>query len=336
MSKKEVKSKSRSIYYHRAQYLKTDTFTVTETLEEMLNQAWVQLDTTQERTFNAGDDRSLVGMKRSSKIAQLSKGNKDCTVFSVGVYEEGASANTITNPNLAGNELEADTIDAPVDREFLDGEGFVCVFGNHVIMSPAANLRSGVVNGFMESMLIRGGFEQAASAIDIHQIADIDKVNTIEEEGVKNIIVNASTYLTSLEYLKRVKPSTKTPNLLSKITHMVKSQLGPLCDDETDAEMIEKSGVNTKLVISHDSRVTGEAARQGHERVKETAKLLAGTDVSGYTIVTKRDTTLTEEDLVLKRVVKVPRHGKTVHLDKMWLSLVEVLVAYERKGILEQ
>ncbi|EPJ2218322.1 hypothetical protein ACTFUH_003439 [Vibrio cholerae] len=336
MSKKEIKPKSRSVYYHRAQFLKTDSFSVDKTLEEMLNQAWDQLYTTPERTFYAGDEKSLVGMKRSSKIAKLSKGNKDCTVFSIGTYEAGASANTIPDPNLGQVELEADTIDAPEDREFLDGEGFVCVYGNHIFMSPAANLRAGNVNGFMESMLIRGGFDQAASAIEIHQIADIDKVNTIEEEGVKNIVVNASTYLSSLEYIKRVSPGTKTPTLLRKFTNMVKSQFDLFCDDDTDAVVIEKSGINTKIVVSHDSRVSGDDARQGHEKVKETAKLLAGTDVSGYTIITKKGTTLTHDDLVLKRVVSVPRHGKTVHLDKMWLRLVEVLEAYERKGILEQ
>lgn len=45
--------------------------------------------------------------------------------------------------------------------------------------------------------------------MDIQQVADIDAVKTIEDEGVSNIVVNAVSYLSTLDYIKRMNPKEK-------------------------------------------------------------------------------------------------------------------------------
>ena len=306
------------------------------TLEAMVSSAWGKLNSTQERTFYIGDERSVVGMKLSNHIAKLSHGNKDCTLFSVGLYEAGASANTINKPSKTSAELEASTYEAPIDQEFLDGKGFVCIFGNHLIMSPAATFRASAINGFLERLLEKGGYAKESDVMNIQQVADIDAVKTIEEEGVSDITVNAVSYLSSLEYIKRTIPKEKTSAKLNKITKVVKYVFDALRDDDTDAAILEKEGLNARIIISHDGRASSNESDSGQEHAKSTAKLLASTDVGGYVIKTKRGTKLTNEDIVLKHTVKVKRHGKSVDRNKMWLKLVESLEKYEREGILEQ
>lgn len=336
MAAKKEKPKNRTIYYFRCEFAKIDGITVKDTLEVMANTAWGKLNSTQERTFYIGDERSVVGMKLSSRKAKLSHGDMDCTLFSVGLYEEGASANTINKPSRTSAELEASTYDAPVDQEFLDGEGFVCIFGNHLVMSPPATFRTSAINHFLELLLDKGGYSKESSVMDIQQVADIDAVKTIEDEGVSHIVVNAVQYLSTLEYIKRMTPKEKISGKLKKITRMVKSTLDLLREDDTDAEILEKEGLNARIAISHDGRATGDDAEVGQQHAKSTAKLLASTGVGGYVITTKKGTKLTNEDTVLKHTVKVKRHGKSVDRDKMWLKLVESLEKYEREGILEQ
>ncbi|MGI2142552.1 hypothetical protein [Shewanella baltica] len=203
-------------------------------------------------------------------------------------------------------------------------------------MSPAATFRASVINGFLSSLIEKGGYVKESNVMDIQQVADIDVVKTIEDEGVSNIVVNAVSYLSTLEYIKRIDPKEKVSGKLQKITKMVKGVLDVLRDDDTDAEILEKEGLNAKVVISHDGRTSGNDADIGQEHAKNTAKLLASTNVGGYVITTKSGTKLTNEDTVLKHTVKVKRHGKSVDRDKMWLKLVESLEAYEREGILEQ
>lgn len=332
MSTRKKKTKNKTIYYFRCEF----GAEVKDTLESMINAAWYKLNSTKERTFDIGDDRLIVGMKLNNRKAKLSYGNKDCTVLSVGLYEEGASASTIEKPSKSCIELEASTYDAPINKEYLDGEGFICVFGNHLVISPSSTLRAGAINRFLKILLDRGGYSEESNIMDILQIADCNAINTIENEGVSKISINAALYLPTVEYSKRTISNKKILSTLNKITHTIKSSLDLLRDDDTDSEILEKDGLNTRIEICHDGRISGTNVDTGQEYIKNTAKLLASTDVGGYVITTKKGTKLTNENIVLKHTIRVRQHGKSVDREEMWSKLIESLEKYECDGILEQ
>ncbi|HDO1327896.1 TPA: hypothetical protein P2Q98_000740 [Aeromonas veronii] len=336
MAKNKEKPKNRTVYYFRCEHRKIDGVQIKISLEEMVKNSWQNLGSTQSRTFDIGEERSVVGMKLTNKIAKLKNGDKPCTLFSVGIYEEGASANTISKPSKSQSELEADTFDAPINHEFLDGEGFVCLYGDHLIISPASNFRASTISSFLERLLFNGGYQQESNIINIQQVANIDVIKTIESEGVSNIVINSALYLSSIEYIKRIAPNSKNLSNLDKITKLVSGMFDTLRDDDTDSDILEKEGLNARIVISHDGRVSGEHSEQGHNHAQKAAMLLANADVAGYVITTKNGTKLTSEDTVLKYTVKVQRHGKSVNRDKIWERLVEGLEKYEREGVLEQ
>ncbi|MCZ0752198.1 hypothetical protein [Aeromonas enteropelogenes] len=336
MAKNKEKPKNRTVYYFRCEHRKIDGVQIKISLEEMVKNSWQNLGSTQSRTFDIGEERSVVGMKLTSKIAKLKNGDKPCTLFSIGIYEEGASANTISKPSKSQSELEADTFDAPINHEFLDGEGFVCLYGNHLIISPASTFRASTISSFLERLLFNGGYQQESNVINIQQVANIDVIKTIESEGVSNIVINSALYLSSIEYIKRIAPNSRNLSNLEKITKLVSGMFDTLRDDDTDSDILEKEGLNARIVISHDGRVSGVHSEQGHNHAQKAAMLLADADVAGYVITTKNGTKLTSEDTVLKYTVKVQRHGKSVNRDKIWERLVEGLEKYEREGVLEQ
>ncbi|EJL6539190.1 hypothetical protein AAEZ66_06970 [Vibrio cholerae] len=63
MAVKKEKPKNRTIYYFRCEFTHIDGIKVKDSLEVMARAAWDKLNSTQERTFYIGDDRSVVGMK---------------------------------------------------------------------------------------------------------------------------------------------------------------------------------------------------------------------------------------------------------------------------------
>jgi len=333
---KKNQTKNRTIYYFRNQFSKLSNYNVRLSLEELVEQAWDKLNTTEERSFYFGDEKFVLGMKKSSRRVSLKSGNDSCTVLSLGLYEQGAKANTITKPSKSAKELEADIYDAPENGEYLDGEAFVCIFGNHLLSSPSAMLKESHIHKFFEELLFSGGFTEESNLLDIQQIANIDTLKTIETEGVKSITINAATYLATMKHMKRVNKSTKTGKMLHKITNLVSSTLDLLRDDETDEEMVEKEGLNTRVVLTHDGRGLGVNSEDGQNKAVKTAKLLASSTAGGYTILTKKGTKFTNDDTILKQVVKVNRHGKSVVLEEIWQKLVTTLEFHEKNGLLEQ
>jgi hypothetical protein len=331
------KQKSRTIYYFRCGFKKSKDYTARFTLQEMVADSWSKLPTTAERTFAASNDKTLVGMYLRADTAKLRRGNESCLLFSVGLYEEGAAANTIFKPTNLQSELKADTLDAPNQQEYLDGKAFVCICDNHIVLSPTSSLRAGTVQNFIGSLLHKGGFDQAALLMDIQQVADIDVYKTIQTEGIKNITINASAYLSSLDYIERNNPDFKPSSIVGKISRVVKSLIDSLHEDDTDESIVDNENLNAKIVYSHDGRATNSRSVAIAAQMEKTATtLVSNSDLNGYVIITKEGKKLTHEEIVLKNTVKVTEHGKTVRREEILAKLVNTLERYDKDGLLEQ
>ncbi|HDO1376587.1 TPA: hypothetical protein P2R00_003894 [Aeromonas veronii] len=335
MASKQAEKRNRTIYYLRASYMCVDEFVIKHSLEHMVNQAWQRLPLSANRTFYAGNNKNSVGMKHSIRRVPLMGGDFDCTLLSVGLYEAGAAANTIPKPSEQDVEINVDIHDAPLHQEYLDGEGFICLFGDHVILSPTDSFRHPKISDFIKNLIGKAGFRDEASRLDIQQIADINIVNTIHRDGVKSILINASAYLSSFDYIKRVNPEYKVNGVVSKIINMASSMLDSLKDDDDPQAILDNENLSARITLTHNGKVKSENARVGADRLKDAAAALAETDLSGYTIVTKTDKKITHDEIVLRNKVLVKAHGKSVQRDDMWNKLVDVLVRYDRERILE-
>lgn len=334
--KKGSVTKNRSIYYYRCCFHPHADTTVNETLEEMITRSWSNLNTTQKRTFLIDNGKSVVGMKIDTDTVNMSGASKDCTLFTVGLYEAGAAANIIPVPSDGTNDLEASTQSAPQYREFLDAEGFACIYGNHLIFSPADVLRVTTMNKFIEKLLFEGGYELESNLLDIKQIANLDSYKTLMKEGVKDITLNASLYLETLNHHERTNPDSTQSTILKRVTKLAKSCLDVFKDDESDDDLENGESLNSKILLSHDGRVKGEGSEADNNRLMQVANSLLDADLSGYVITTKKHNKLTHDSIILKKEVKVTAHGKSVVGTEMWVKLVDTLSSYDKDGTLEQ
>lgn len=334
MAKK--KNRNRTIYYYRAEFKKINGAVIQESLEDMVKNSWALLGSTSERSFFSSNGKQVVGMKMSPKRALLSNGNKDCTALCLGIYEEGADANTIPRPSDIHIETSADTYSAPADKEYLDGESFIVLYNNHLIISPSDLLRASTAIYYIDSLLRAGNYDKEASILDIHQIANIDTLKTIRDEGIKNIVINSSAYLSTYDYLERNNNNFQATPLLRRFKGMAASLLDCLCEDDNDTEVNEADSLNAQILISHDNRIKGEPAERDGDRLNNAASQLIESDLNGYKITTKKDKTFTHDKIIVKSKVAVPEHGKSVNRDAMWGQLVYTLQQYDKSGVLEQ
>ncbi|MFQ2525087.1 hypothetical protein ACK308_16095 [Aeromonas caviae] len=335
MANKRAEKRNRTIYYLRASYMCTDGYIVRNSLEDMINLSWQRLPLSANRTFFTGNNKNSVGMKHSISRVPLMRGDSDCTLVSVGLYEAGASANTIQQPSEQDAEINVDIHDAPLHQEYLDGEGFICFYGDHIILSPTDTFRSPKISDFIRNLIGKAGFKDEALRLDIQQIADINIINTIHRDGVKSILINASAYLASFDYIKRVRPDYQMGGVASKIMNMASSMLDSLKDDDDPQAILDNENLSARITLTHNGKVKSENSRIGADRLKEAAAALVDTELSGYTIVTKTDKKITHDEIVLRNKVLVKAHGKSVEREDMWNKLVDVLVKYDREGILE-
>lgn len=326
-NKKQLKK--RTVYYFRCQYKNHLRIEINDDLEQMVVNSWNKLNTARKRIFIAGNDKSTVGMFLKRNKVRFKEGNFDCTLFTIGIFEAGASANTILQPTEDHDALEADTIDAPEFSEYLDGEAFVCIYKNHIVCSPTSTLRNSTIQNFISSLLSKGGYENESNLIDIHQIANINKINQIKSEGVKTLTINASLFLESFEHKKdkKIQPATfaeKTYEYLSKVTDL-------FAIDDTDEELNELDHLNTKLVINLDKRKGIDT-----EALEKAAKdLIQKEDLDGYAIITKEGNRITNDQIVLKSDVYVAPNGKSVKRENVFGELKKAIEKYNKEGVLE-
>ena len=335
MAKKISEKRNRTIYYLRASYMCPDGYVIQHTLEHMVNNSWQRLPLSANRTFIAGNNKNSVGMKHRIISAPLMKGNVNCTLLSIGLYEEGAAANTIPQPSDYDAEMNVDIHDAPLHREYLDGEGFICLYGDHVILSPTDSFRHSKITDFIKNLISKAGFKDESLRLDIQQIADINTINTIKCDGVKSILINASAYLASFDYIKRMRPDYKVDGVASRFKKMAESMLDSLKDDDDPRAILDSENLNTRITITHNGKIKSENSILGADRLKDAAVSLVDTELSGYTIITKSDKKITHDEIVLRNKVLVRAHGKSVDRDEMWNKLVEILIKYDREKILE-
>lgn len=335
MANKRREKRSRTIYYFRASYTGMDDFVVEHSLEHMVKESWKRLPSSSDRTFLAGNNKNSVGMKLNDAKAPLRVGDEECTLISIGLYEAGASANTIPQPSKLDMEMDVDIHDAPMYQEYLDGEGFACLYGNHIILSPTDTFRHAKISDFINNVISKGGFKNEALHLDIQQIADIDTLNTIQRDGIKSILVNAGAYLASYDYIKRVNPEYQITGFASRLYRMAASALDPLKDDDDPQAILDNENLSTRFVINHNGKIKSANSAIGADRLKEAAASLVNTELSGYAIITKTDKTITHDEIVLRNKVQVKEHGKSVDREDMWNKLLDVLVKYDRDKILE-
>lgn len=310
------KFNTRTIFYRRVDWKNNST----GTMQQHLANAHQTLLSTHDRTFHFGDGE-IQGLKVESQDNVL--------FIHLALYTPHQPTSLVPFPSTA---LSKDTsqIAPPSDHNYLEGDIFFAVKGNHIVLCPSG-ARENVALSYINHVLRKVGQDVLTTLFEIDPVAKVDKVEMIKREGVKKIALNASLYEATVDYVER---KTTKMNLM----HGVAEEILALFAAEQNKdlkEISEMENLSVKLEISFDSRKKG--GEIGRQRLEHAAKMLISDDEDqGFAIVTGNDQRLTANEIRISDKVQLDKNGNTVFRQAAFKALGEYLVKLDESGVLEQ
>jgi hypothetical protein len=156
------------------------------TLESCLKAAHNVLKTVQDRTIIRDSGQHISAVKRLAP--------RDGGFFlHITADTPGERASVVPKVKKDAEELDVGTIAAPDNAEFMDGDAFLYVKGDHVCLCTTG-LRDGAVRLFLYEFFDKAGLGDHATKFELMKAANVDKLKMLRTQGVKEIALNASLY----------------------------------------------------------------------------------------------------------------------------------------------
>lgn len=310
------KSKSRTLFYRRVDWVNGKG----DSLEKYLSKAHNSLNTTSDRTFQHSDGE-IQGLA-------IQHGDSGILVH-LAFYTPKQHSSLVPVPSKAKSK-NTSSIAPPEKHNYLDGDIFFLVKGNHIVLCPSG-ARESVALSYINQVLRKQAPENVVTRYSIEPVAKIDKVKLLQQEGVKKIALNSSLYEATMAYTER------TTTKMSLLNSVAEEFLG-LFKKDSDKELQnlgEMENLSVKLEISFDSRKKdGELGRQ---RLQETANMLISDEEDqGFTIITGGDNRLTADEIRISDKVSLTPHGNSVSRQSAFEALKIYMQDLYEAGVLEQ
>jgi len=318
--------KNKKLYYLRAKWDNQGKVT----LESLLREAHKTMLTTGDRIF-----ASSPGEIKGAHV----KDTEDRMFFHIASYVPGEPTSTIDKDRTA--QRATITVEpAPDGKDFLDGDIFVLVKDNHVIICPS-RARENVARNYFSSVLLKFDKKNEASSLELCKVANSNKLNMLEKEGVKEIILDTSLYEASLMQLN------KKHEKVSTIKAVIAQQLMRIfAQDPTLSNISEIENLNISLSIKfdgqegkkkHASPIFGDSGRK--RLLKTSEKIIAEYEEDredGFTIVTGSGNTITADQVRISDNSNIEAFGKSLSCSDAWDKLSNYFDRLKSNGVLSQ
>ena len=170
-------AKQKTLSYRRAEWL--EAVPKGTTLESCLRTAHNTLKTVEERTIIRDSGQCIRCVK---KLAP-----RDGGVFlHLAADTPGEKASVVPKIKKDAEEVEIGVADAPEDAEFMDGDAFLYVNGNHVCLCTTG-MRDGAVKQFLYEFFAKAKLGKEFSMFELMKAPKIDKLKMLKKDGVKQI-----------------------------------------------------------------------------------------------------------------------------------------------------
>lgn len=320
------KRKSKKLYYRRATWENQGK----STLETLLKDAHDGLPTTGDRTFTSSSSEV-----KGARIYHSGKG----LFLQIASYVPGEPTSTIDkNKSVKNATITAEP--APSGKDFLDGDVFVLVRGNHVILCPSG-ARESVATNYFFHVLHKAGKKKIANSLDLDRVAKTSKLNMIHEEGVKEVLLGTSLYDASLMQFDA--KSSKISSFKALIAQQMERVFAK---DPTLKEISDLENLNISLSIKFDGKegrkkhLNPEFGVAGRKRLMKTSEKIIeeydADDEEGFVIVTGANNRITAEEVRVADSFSIETLGKSLsHLDA-WEKLSKYYDQLENSGVLSK
>lgn len=326
MAGKKPEFKNKKFYYRRAKWDGQGK----NTLQKLLEDAHKQLDTVGKRTFEVSTGAEIKG-------ANFKDDN--------GLYLQIASyvpgeATSIIDKDKAAKVSNVAAQSAPAGKDYLDGDIFVYIKGNHVILCPSG-AREKVVELYIWHVLRACNHKEIAKTFELDKVAKASKLKMIRDEGVKEVDLDTSLYEASLIHLDKGKPK------VSSLKKAVADQLSAIFGKDKELKDIkEKENLNLKISIKFDGMEARRHSKEPHfgdagrKRLEKTAEQVIEEfekdDENGFVIVTGANNRITSEEIRVSDSFRVKTLGKSLSRESAWQKLNEYYDRLNADGVFKQ
>jgi hypothetical protein len=326
MAGKKQNFKNKKFYYRRAKWDDQGK----QSLEAILIEAHVTLDTVGKRTFEASSGAETRG---------ASFKDNNGLYLQIASYVPGEATSIIDKSKRAKQSSVTAQV-APDGKDYLDGEVFVYIKDNHVILCPSG-VRETVVDTYIWHILRAVEKKDIAKSFELDKVAKTDKLRMIKDEGVKEIDLNTSLYEASLIHMDKNKPK------VGGWKKAIANQLSAVFSKDNDLKDItEKENLNIKVTIKFDGMEARsnskdpEFVKAGKKRLERTAEqVIAEFDdehENGFTIVTGAGNRITSEEIRVSDSFRIETLGKSLSKSATWIKLKEYHDRLDVDGVFKQ
>ena len=326
MAGKKPSFKNKKFYYRRAKWQGQEKVT----LETILIDAHTTLDTVGKRTFSVSS---------GSEIRGASYKNDNGLYLQVASYVPGDST-SIIDKSKRSKQSNVTAQAAPDGKDYLDGEVFVYIKGNHVILCPSG-IRESVLETYVWHVLRAFERKDIASSFELDKVAKTNKLRMIKDEGVKEIDLKTSLYEASLIHLDKNNPK------VSGWKKAVANQLSALFGKDKDLKEIkDKENLNVNISLKYDGAEARKHSKDpdfgiaGKKRLEKTAEQVISEfeqeNENGFTIITGAGNTITSEEIRVSDSFRVETLGKSLSKSSTWSKLKEYHDRLNSDGVFKQ
>jgi hypothetical protein len=314
--------------YRRAKWSgKTNT-----TLEKLLVDAHIATTNVSDRTF------------------AISKGNLrgidykvDSALFlHIATYVPGQAA-SLLNSNGQAPKTDITSFDAPMGNDYVDGELYLFVKDNHVLVCANKASERDALN-YVKMILMKSNEQVVAQTLELYKVADADKVAMLKNEGVSKIELDASLYDASQSYLTRKCDSAKS----SLLDGVIKGVRSIFASHSTLDEIKSKENLDVKVTI----KVDGLEARKhqkdqewgvtGKDRLLDLATAIvtesdsSTDDIEHFVITTCHNNTISSSEIRVAESFRIHTIAKSLSKIDVWAKMAAYFQSLKSNGALSQ
>ncbi len=307
--------KTKTLSYRRAMWLAVDK--KKRTLENFIAEAHAILKTVKTRKFKKLDGQIV-------KCIQYKPVKGGGCFLHLAAETPGDQASTLASADEEKAESAVGTAAPPKGSEFMDGDLFVYVVGDHVSMCATA-LRDATLALYLTEVFKKAKIDPVSRMFGLEKIANVAKVKVIEAEGVKEIDINASLYDATVTYMKRKKDAAGAIGAAAKHIRALfrKDQLP------------EKDSLQVGLTLRADDRMK-EGKVIGTKLLNDIAKDVLEDNEDDFVIVTRKGRRITKNEIYVRQKVDIEAFGKSIKRDPAWEALLEFHAQLVASGVVVQ
>ena len=309
--------KNKTFIYRRAVWL-VDGQTVT--LEHCLREMDRKLPTVADKTVGRAEDQVI-------HCAKFDPANAGGGIYLHIVTDTpGEAASVVPHTKPGAIEIKVDTSAAPANFEFMDGDAFLYVRHDDVVMC-STNIRDGGVRIFFHDLFRKAGMGNKTILFDLRPVAAVDKVKLINAEGVKEIDLRATISKAASDYSRR---KHQTQTVAGAAARQVKAIFGKPND-------VSKDSLSISITLKSDHRIRAGVVL-GEKMLDKMALDLIKSQEDGdeFVIHTRKGQTITKSEISIQTKSSVKAQGKSVDRDQAWKRLEEFYKSLKDSGLTEQ